>query len=246
MDSKRYALSQSRPRAYGLFAKVAGHGPAGRAQSLAKVSQFWEFMLRCQARPARTENLAQILKDSSDSAEMPLAKRRRSTPARRGGQKWKDRHSEFREACQLTVEDTQTAELQDLRRKLTELALTEREVEAAVLELARLKRARGIEFAACAALAGNIGDNIGYLKFSALHPCLLPEKKYLYLLEGEPRVIKSTALALRLQGIGPVEARFSGLDACNLTPERAQDLAGNAFSANVVVAALLGVLLTLR
>ena len=90
-------------------------------------------------------------------------------------------------------------------------------------------------------LTGNIGDSVERLQFKQIAPCVTPTQKYLWLVYGSIQLNYSPGLYLALQGIGPVEqARFS---LTSLSLAQAQDLAGNAFTANICAAALLAILL---
>ena len=90
-----------------------------------------------------------------------------------------------------------------------------------------------------------VGDSLHFMKVSTTcHPCLLPKKKYLYIVENKCYVSgKAAILPLMLQGLGPNEINLAGLAVQALTASQAQDLAGNAFTSNVVLAIMLGVLL---
>ena len=84
--------------------------------------------------------------------------------------------------------------------------------------------------------------SLGRLRFrSGLHPCLLPHKKFLYKCHDTWICGCSSSLAFALQGLGPREiARFQ-LE--KISDSSAQDLCGNAFSAPIIFALLVAVLL---
>lgn len=99
-----------------------------------------------------------------------------------------------------------------------------------------------------------IGESVRRAKLSQSHPCLLPTKKYIYLLHG--KVIKGNDTASKwfaLQGLGLKELQLCGLAEVitreaqkkdlQLTAKQAQDLAGNAFTTTLLSAVMLGVAL---
>ena len=91
---------------------------------------------------------------------------------------------------------------------------------------------------------GNMGDSVRYCRFSStLHPCLLPQKKYLYANVTDMTVsLNSDAnLYFALQGLSADEVQAMGLDEISLP--HAKDLCGNAFSLPVIVAIVLAALL---
>ena len=90
-----------------------------------------------------------------------------------------------------------------------------------------------------------VGDSIVRAKFSQTHPCILPSKKYVYLCKGQLHMNQSWRVPLLLQGLGWRELTLAGLTDSSLSLSHAQwqDLAGNAFTSNVLLALLVAVLL---
>jgi hypothetical protein len=89
-------------------------------------------------------------------------------------------------------------------------------------------------------LCGNIGDSVERLQFKTIAPCVLPTQKYLWLVYGKLELKSQPSVYLGLQGFGPKEQRHFNLQ--DLPLGKAQDLAGNAFAANVCCAVLLAIL----
>lgn len=77
-------------------------------------------------------------------------------------------------------------------------------------------------------------------------PCVTPKGKYWYTFLSDeqlaPRLL-SPLEKFRLQGVGPEEWRRLNVDGATLPENMVNDLAGNAFSANVIVAFMLSVLI---
>ena len=119
------------------------------------------------------------------------------------------------------------------------IGLTEREIDASVLALALMGKKNSLG----KLLVAPVGDSLQFMKFrSQVHPCVLPSKKYLYLKGNMATVNKSPVLPFLLQGLSIEELKMCGLDD-GVPFKHAQDLAGNAFTANVFASILLSILL---
>ena len=166
----------------------------------------------------------------------PPPKRRAKDP------KWKADHEEWREKrSHLNMEQMH---LENLKQKAIELGLTERERDMLVLKAAEKGSLDGLF---CIA----IGDGIQRARFSRCHACVLPSKKYCYILNGANLYTnagnENPAIPLALQGLGASELRMAGLDAEGvMTAKEAWDLAGNAFTSTVLAAILVGVVIADR
>jgi hypothetical protein len=123
----------------------------------------------------------------------------------------------------------------------TALGLTDREIDASILVLSRMMKAGDLEDWQSSLLVGNIGDSVDRLQFkNNSFPCLLPDKKYLILDKGQLRINSDPLLFTALQGIGDAEVKHFGLGDISLS--QCQDLAGNAFAANICISILLALL----
>ena len=163
--------------------------------------------------------------------------RRRVEPA---GAKWRGKHASFKKMHGLTDEEMQAGDLQGVIAGCRALGISERGIEATHLQLCLQKRSAGFDIAK-QIMVGNVGDNVGYLTFkSRVHPCVLPKRQNLYIVQGTVQMTQSASLSLALQGLGPREVKQFGL--AEISYARSLDLAGNAFTSNVVAAILVNVL----
>jgi hypothetical protein len=174
-----------------------------------------------------------------DQAHVGKSRQRQQTQQGRR-RKWADDHQQFQEKHNVTdAEIKQATLLAQLEQAGPQVSLSEREHRASILALAVQMRANNLD---TDCLVANVGDSINRIRFrSYIHPCLLPQKKYLYLFQGKASTTCTPSLAMSLQGFGPVEMKKFGLD--KLSQKQCQDLCGNAFSANVLYSIMLAVLL---
>ncbi|CAE7217836.1 unnamed protein product [Symbiodinium sp. CCMP2592] len=84
------------------------------------------------------------------------------------------------------------------------------------------------------------GDTLQRHKWRTVHPCLLPQKRFLYLDENGLHLNKSPTFVMSLQGLSSRELKAAGLT--DLTVKQAQELAGNGFTANVAASVLVSIL----
>lgn len=126
-----------------------------------------------------------------------------------------------------------------IKEQGSSIGLTEREIDASVLALALLAKKGPLG----KMLVSPVGDSLQFMKFrSQVHPCVLPHKKMLYLSGNKAAVNNSPFLPFLLQGLSMEELRMCGLDK-DFPFKHAQDLAGNAFTANVFASVLFSILL---
>lgn len=153
--------------------------------------------------------------------------------------KWLGLHERFKKKHGLQDSDLNHPPQKMLKNHQQTLRLTDREVEAVVLRMGLQLRKKALDHNC---MVGNIGDSVNYLRLSSsLHPCVLPSKKYIYFI-GERCLVNQNCgnLYMMLQGLGPEEMAMSGLD--SVEPRQNQELAGNAFTSNVIAAMILAVL----
>ena len=156
---------------------------------------------------------------------------------------WKKQHAAFKEKWKIADSEMKTRVQKALVQQKDKLNLTEREVECAILKLALHMRKNIKNPVDQDCLVANIGDSLNYVRFnSTCHPCLLPTKKYLYIFQGHCFTNSNVTgnLYLRLQGLGPEEVEKAGLG--GLDQRQSQELAGNAFTSNIVAAIVLAIL----
>lgn len=103
LQTKNFALPQSRQRVYGVFVRMEHFGSAASATARTLTNQIWSFVAKCQV--SRVENLAILLSkvcgilDDAPSLNTVVKKRGRP-PLRReeraSNPKWVKEHADFR------------------------------------------------------------------------------------------------------------------------------------------------------
>lgn len=254
LQTKNFALPQSRQRVYGIFVKTMLFGSVGVDTARTLTNQIWSFVSKCQV--SKVEHLATLLTkhcgilDDAPSLNT-VQKRKKGRPPlaredRSNVPKWVSEHLAFRKKNGLTSDE----DLPPLARKVIQarsiLQLSEREAELGALKLAvALKEPHNDKLleAEPRVLVGNIGDSVRYCRFRrSVHPCLLPSKKYLYAFEDNTLAVNRTPrVPLALQGIQSEEINKFNLGGLSLS--EAQDLAGNAFTLNIMCAVLTAIVL---
>ena len=234
VNTKHFSVPQSRGRTYGVFCRLMTFGDAGETKAKARVTSMWEFVDRCKTKTSGSEALHDLLTRALTPAGVPSKKPRSD---RKKEAKWRKDHVEYRKQHNLVTNDALCPISQEILGQVNLLTEREREVAALTLHVALKKNPNGKWF------AGNIGDSVRYCRFSStLHPCLLPQKKYLYANVTDMTVFLNSAnLYFALQGLSADEVQAMGLDEISLT--HAKDLCGNAFSLPVIVAIVLAALL---
>ena len=215
-----------------------------------QVQRVWDFVASCKID--KPDVLAKFLSDAKFAMladEMSDAKKKNDKKKVENKNKpkkppvWKKQHAAFKEKWKIADSEMKTRVQKALVQQKDKLNLTEREVECAILKLALHMRKNIKNPVDQDCLVANIGDSLNYVRFnSTCHPCLLPTKKYLYIFQGHcftnPNVTGN--LYLRLQGLGPEEVEKAGLG--GLDQRQSQELAGNAFTSNIVAAIVLAIL----
>ena len=245
LNSRHFGIPQSRTRTYGIFVKMKhGLGSCGEKKHESQLSQIWSLSARCQMG---AELLRDLLKRSDlESCQLPDGPGKKPStqpPGQKKPGKWVDERKVFRKNHGLENDplDWHPA-LKALKRDGPLLNLSSREQEASLLLLAKLLKEKPGMQTSCLVLP--VGDSLSRMKYSsAWHPCLLPQKKFLYILDNRCYTTgKSSKLPFTLQGLELKELELAGPAVLKLTPQKAQELAGNAFTSNVVLTLLLGVL----
>lgn len=240
LNAKTFAVPQSRSRVYGIFVKLSCFGPDDHVRVKEEVASMWSFVSKCQQGSMQplgqffTKTCGILEPDKKPKGKKKGRNQKESTA--KNVPKWVQEHEKFKEKHGLS-----DGTLPDISKKIlscvADLNLSPREAElgALLMAVALKKHPDGHVF------IGNIGDSVRYCSFkSYVYPCLLPRKKYLYVINSEVAVNTNPVLPLALQGLGRAEMTTFGLDSLSLA--EAQDLAGNAFCVNIICAILLAVL----
>lgn len=209
-------------------------------QQATRAQRAWNFAQKCQIKGSgSSETLWQLLDRHGffSDENQPARQARRQPPAKRPAKdpKWKSEHQDYMKSRPNL--DLNQEHLLRLKELAMEVGLTEREQDMLLLKAADKVNLQGL-------LAIAIGDSIGWARLTRFHPCVLPSKKYCYLLNGSQLFVNSVyhGIPLALQGLGPRELRMAGIDGPeSLTAKDAWDLAGNAFTSTVLAAILFGV-----
>jgi site-specific DNA-cytosine methylase len=248
LDAFDFYLPQSRPRIYGIFLRLTkGFGPKGLEVRSSDLNQAWSFVKRCKTKPSfeRLEMLVGRLPSrvpADDTSTPAIPRKRKPGRSSSSNPKWLNLHQKFKKASGLDGKDLLgDTGMVEFKTAAVKLGLTDREVDASILALSQMMKTGALTDWQSTLLAGNIGDSVDRLKFKEnMFPCLLPDKKYLLLEHGSLSLIDDPQLFTSLQGIGNDETKHFGLDTIPLG--RRQDLAGNAFAANICVSILLALL----
>ena len=246
LNAKDFFVPQSRARIYGVFLKrTKGLGAEGSKARAGDLLQVWSFVKRCQTKP-RFQKLDSLL-DSLQTAEptntttTAVKRQARQTKSKRSDPLWVKRHAKVKAQLELSSKDLEDPDLLAFKTKAVELGLTDREVDASMSVLGHMKKTGKLSQWQSLVLVANIGDSIDRLKFREnIFPCLLPGQKYLLLIQGKLVLNKDPKLYMALQGLGSREVQHFGLEELSLG--HAQDLAGNAFTANICAAVLLALI----
>ena len=239
LNAQDFFLPQARPRIYGIFLKMRGLGVAGRDVRQRDLEQIWQFVKRCKTKPAfeRLETLLAGLLPHECTQE-PAVARKKQRRASKPDAKWLQKHTQVKEKLGLCDTSQAHVSIAEFQNQAVELGLTDREVDACVVVLSHMMKSAELADWQSVLLVGNIGDSIDRLRFREnVFPCLLPGQKYLLLNKGALSLIRDRRLFPALQGIGLKEAECFGLSELSLA--KLQDLAGNAFTANICASILL-------
>jgi hypothetical protein len=257
LNAKDFYLPQSRPRVYGIFLRLSkGLGPQGKEIRQNELAAAWKFVARCNTKP-NFERLSALLSRvplgpsppaSADCSstygidDAPKVKRSRKSSVKA---KWVSNHEKYQAKFGLATDGAGAlpdAEMLQFKQAAKELSLTDREIDASILSLRRMLKAGDLDDWQSAVLVGNIGDSVDRLQWKdSSFPCLLPDKKYLIIDMGQLKINRNPVFYSALQGIGLEEAKHFGLNSISLS--QCQDLAGNAFAANICISILLAFLL---
>jgi site-specific DNA-cytosine methylase len=131
--------------------------------------------------------------------------------------------------------------MQELDALLSEV-LTARARRAVVLKLAQCAKQKGWRWDRDL-LVATAGQSASYMTLRKdVFPNLVPSAPFVVIRAGKPR-LASGLLCLAMQGLHGFEVEFMGLG--DMPDDKQRDIAGNAFSANVCIANVVGVMLEL-
>lgn len=248
VNTRDFGIPQSRTRAYAVFVlRTQGFGDLGQQWHCKQIQRIWDFVEGCQLQ--KPDVLSKFLADAKfkqDDEMLPAKSSKKQKDNKKSNKKtpkWVVQRKSFKAKWNIKASEMDSMPQQALKQQQQKLGLTDREVDCAMLKLALQLRDTAKHPLDINCIVGNIGDSIEYLRFSSsLHPCILPQKKFLYIYKGQCYVNKNVTgnLYLSLQGIGQEEVVKAGLD--GLDQRKSQELAGNAFTSHIVAAIVLGIL----
>ena len=229
VSSDMFYLPQSRPRVYGLFLKTSGRGDAeARLQTAMHII--------AKARIQTPEALSVLLDRCSVHASKCKAFSGRGQAfddAERSGKKWPQQHNAFRAVCKLPEDfHSPPASFEQQALKL----MVPRAADAMWLKVARACVTNGFRWESeCCIVPVSMSIRFGSIHFDKF-PCLTPGAKYIIIKSG--RLYRASAFThLALQGLQSRE--LSKLRLASESERLLTDLAGNAFTANVIAIFLL-------
>ena len=205
-----------------------------RRQDLAKA---WEILLRMQVSKAEP---LQLLLQRVPFKESPLRKRRGQPieQARHAGLKWPEKHDDFASSVGLSMSARQPTA--DFVSEVGPL-VNARAMDAMWLKLMVLQKRKLIDWKQ-SLLVVPTGFSVSFGSIRTCFPCVTPSMEYLILERGKAR-LASGFVVLAMQGIQRKE--ISAFALAEEDDKLMRDLAGNAFTANIIAALLLAGMLAM-
>ena len=260
VNAKEFFLPQSRPRVYGMFLRIGPKSLDGRGHDERVAESKAAFALiermevqgppepltvvlqRCQGLPTEVplptkEPLLTMSKSAPHDSKKQLASWELPVAQLESDLVWRREHFNFAKTLALT--DTELQEFHAFSLAAAG-AFKPRAIEGLWLKLTSARRARGTDWTTQVVVA-SIGASLRFMSVrSDIFPCVTPHMTYAIMQNGHLRSVSGME-ALALQGIQTVEARTFKL--AQSKPGLLQDLAGNAFTANILAAFLVAALL---
>ena len=257
VNSKDFFLPQSRPRVYGLFLRLhsQGLGVQGRGRRDADAATALSLVDRLKV-PGPPEPLSTVLQRcrAVGAASDKPKKRRRAEPEEshrgpaswdlpredlEGGPVWRRDHREFVDNTGLSKEDLQGYQAFEDAAKG---ALQPRAMEGLFLKLACVRKDEGVDWTQPDRITvASVGASLRFMSVRQdIFPCVTPKMVYAVIEHGQLRTAGGLE-ALALQGVQGQEVHSFKLGATK--GPFLQELAGNAYTANIVAAFLLAGLL---
>ncbi|CAK9074637.1 unnamed protein product [Durusdinium trenchii] len=240
INSKCFGVPQSRTRAWGVFARMdAGFSTVGKSVHMSQLEKIWQRIFACQKPPESLEHILSVGLNAGIEDPRTGDQKGSKKTKKKISEKWRDYHSNFVKLNGLGKSDLEHPFAGVIKEQGGRIGLTEREIDASILAIALMAKKTTLP----KLLVAPVGDSLQFIKFrSQVHPCVLPSKKFVYLTPDKAAVNKSPVLPFLLQGLSQEELQMCGLDK-DVPFKHAQDLAGNAFTANVFASILFSILL---
>jgi site-specific DNA-cytosine methylase len=232
LSPRKFGLPQSRDRAYALNllrSDFTEESAEKRRQDLGKAFQMLERM-----QLSKVEPLARVLQ-RLPSTIAPCRKIRGQSleDAVASGRKWPREHEAWAEALGVTT-DARTPPA-DFVKEVSSL-IPARGMHAMWLKLARLQMKSGKDWKQPLVIVPT-GFSVGYCRARRhTFPCVTPGQIYVILESGKARLACGLT-AMALQGIQKKEVEIYKL--AKEKDKLLRDLAGNAFTANILAAFLM-------
>ena len=233
---QNYYLPQSRPRVYSIHYKRNDFGPEAAKQRQADLDKAFALLLRMQTPVCEDLGtvLDRVMPKSMTKGRQTKRSRESQTEAAKQGRKWPRDHDAFAEEHGFTKADRNPPT--DFESALG-VGVPPRCVDAMWLKALLWSRRKNINWKE-ALLVLPVGFSIQYGNPRChLFPCITPSHRYVVLRQGQGCLATGlTALAMQgIQNKEVVEATYGGQ---LLAEDDAllRDLAGNAFTANIMAA----------
>jgi site-specific DNA-cytosine methylase len=234
---RNFYLPQSRDRTYSLNLKRSDMSDAGAEARRKDLEKAWKLLLRMQVNKAEP---LELLLNRVNSKEIILRKRRGLDieSAKKAGQKWPQQHSDFAGSAGLSEEARLPPA--DFVDEMTPL-LNPRALDALWIKMALLQKSKLIDWRKSLLIAPT-GFGVTWGSVRTCFPCVMPSEEYVILEKGKARLANGFVV-LAMQGIQRKEVQAFGL--AQEDDKLLRDLAGNAFTANIIAAFLLAGMLVM-
>jgi site-specific DNA-cytosine methylase len=237
VSPRNFFLPQSRDRVYSMNLRRKDFSDAGERSRRQDLAKAWRILLRMQVSKAEP---LQLVLQRVPFKESPLRKRRGQPieQARHTGLKWPEQHSDFASSVGLSMSARQPTA--DFVREVGPL-VNARAMDAMWLKLMVLQQRKQIDWKQ-SLLVVPTGFSVSFGSIRTCFPCVTPSMEYLILERGKAR-LASGFVALAMQGIQRKE--ISAFELAEEDDKLMRDLAGNAFTANIIAALLLAGMLVM-
>ena len=246
VNAKEFFLPQSRPRVYGMFLRIDPKCLDGRGRELrdAESKACFDLVERMKVRgpPEPLTVVLQRCEAMRGNQLVPKSAPHEAQPASwelppaklESDVVWRREHCAFAE--KLALRDTELKEFHAFANAANS-AFKPRAIEGLWLKLVSEQRRRGTDWTK-ELMVASIGASLRFMSVrSDIFPCVTPHMSYAILQDRQLRGVTGVE-ALALQGIQTKEVRAFKFDTTKSNSAKLQDLAGNAFTANVVAAFL--------
>jgi site-specific DNA-cytosine methylase len=238
IDPRNFYLPQSRKRVYGTFLRSGTDlGPKGAAAREADLTHARAIVARAQS--AEHEPLVTVLDRVAASGDPDEEQPRRPAPKKLGAnikeQKWPARHEAFARKHNLSKAEVKDG-ADDFEQRTAHLHLTPQAQGGVWLQIVRMRNQRKIMDWKTEVLVCSSGASLEWMSIRrGCFPCVTPGMQFILLRKGGA-VRVDGRMCLAVQGIQARERAAAHLT--QETSRQLQDLAGNAFTANIMCAYL--------